>query len=349
MAVLGMARPTERAWARTHYDDSPAMIRTPLCDLLGIDHPIIQAGMGPFGSGADLAAAVSNAGAIGTIGGAARSVDDLRSELARVRDLTDRPYVVNFTQPWLQAHPESFDVALEAKPPVISLALGEPGDLVPRAHDVGVVFIQQVHTVEQGRSVAERGVDVIIAQGTEAGGFTGSIAMPVLVPQVVDAVTPVPVVAAGGIGDGRGVAAALVLGAQGANIGTRFLASEEATVSDTWKRAIVAADAQDAVKAPIWDEIFPKPGEGAFDVVPRSLRTRFIEAGLGGDGVTTAEAERLQAEIWTAIAEGRMEDFVPFTGQSAGMIRDVQPAARIVEELIRVAEETLRWAGALPS
>jgi enoyl-[acyl-carrier protein] reductase II len=159
----------------------------------------------------------------------------------------------------------------------------------------------------------------------------------------------IPVVAAGGIADGRGLAAALVLGAQGVNVGTRFLASEEATVSDDWKRAIIAADAEDAVKAEIWDEIFPKPGEGAFDVVPRSLRTRFIEAGLGGDRLTLAEAERLQGEIWRAIAEERMEDFVPFTGQSAGMIRDVRPAARIVEEMIRVAEETLRAAGGLPS
>jgi nitronate monooxygenase/enoyl-[acyl-carrier protein] reductase II len=305
--------------------------------------------MGPFGSGAALAAAGSNAGAIGTIGGAARSEDDLRSELARVRDLTDRPYIVNFTQPWLQTHPDALDVALEARPAAISLALGEPGDLVQRAHDAGAVFIQQVHTLEQGRSVAARGVDVIIAQGTEAGGFTGSIAMPVLVPLVVDAVTPIPVVAAGGIGDGRGIAAALVLGAQGVNVGTRFLASEEATVSNEWKRAIVAAEAEDAVKAEIWDKIFPKPGGGAFDVVPRSLRTRFIEAGLGGDDVMAADAERLQGEIWTAIAEERMEDFVPFTGQSAGMIRDVRSAARIVEELIVVAEETLRRAGALPS
>lgn len=197
--------------------------------------------------------------------------------------------------------------------------------------------------------MAARGVDVIIAQGTEAGGFTGSIAMPVLVPLVVDAVTPIPVAAAGGIGDGRGVAAALVLGAMGVNVGTRFLASEEATVSNQWKRAIVAADAEDAVKAEIWDKIFPKPGGGAFDVVPRSLRTRFIEAGPGGDEVMATDAERLQGEIWAAIAEERMEDFVPFTGQSAGMIRDVRSVARIVEDLIVVAEETLRRAGAMPS
>jgi nitronate monooxygenase/enoyl-[acyl-carrier protein] reductase II len=153
---------------------------------------------------------------------------------------------------------------------VISLALGDPGDLVKRAHDAGIRFVQQVHTVGQAQLVAERGVDVIIAQGTEAGGFTGMVAGSVLVPQVVDAVSPIPVVAAGGIGDGRGLAAALVLGAQGVNVGTRFLASTEASISIGWKRAILDARAEDAVKADIWDDIFPKPSGGAFDVVPRA-------------------------------------------------------------------------------
>ncbi|MEX0833503.1 MAG: nitronate monooxygenase [Actinomycetota bacterium] len=141
------------------------MLRTALCEVFGIKHPIVQAGMGPFGSGADLAAAVSNAGAIGTVGGSARPLDELRGELTRVRELTDRPFVVNFTQPYLQEVPEAFDVALEASPPVVSLALGDPGDLVKRAHDTGARFMQQVHTVEQAELVAGRGVDAIIAQG----------------------------------------------------------------------------------------------------------------------------------------------------------------------------------------
>jgi enoyl-[acyl-carrier protein] reductase II len=325
------------------------MLHTPLCELLGIDHPIIQAGMGPFGSGAELAAAVSNAGALGSLGGAARPVDDLREQLARLLDLTSRPFAVNFTQPWLQRNPESFDVALDAKPVVISLALGDPGDLVKRAHDAGILFVQQVHTVDQARDMADRGVDVIIAQGTEAGGFTGTVAGSVLVPQVVDAVSPIPVVAAGGIGDGRGLAAALVLGAQGVNVGTRFLASTEASISVGWKQAILDAKSEDAVKADIWDDIFPKPSGGAFEVVPRALRTRFSDEWQGRRDDARQAAERLQAEVLSAVREERMEDFVPFTGQTAGLIRDIRSAVDVVTQLVREAEHALLRAGALKS
>ena len=318
------------------------MLRTPLCELLGIDHPIIQAGMGPFGSGAKLAAAVSNAGAIGSLGAAVRPVDDLRQQLAMLADLTDLPFIVNFTQPWLQQNPETFDVALEYKPPVVSLALGDPAGLPERAHDAGALFVQQVHTRVQAELVAERGVDVIIAQGTEAGGFTGTVAMTVLVLEVIDAVSPIPVVAAGGIGDGRGVAAALVLGADGVNLGTRFLASEEASVGQDWKKAILAAQSQDAVKVDVWDRIFPKPGGGAFDVVPRALGSPFIEEWERRGDDATREADRLQAEMMTAAQQERFEEVVPFTGQTAGLISEVLPAGEIVHQLVLEAEDTLR-------
>jgi nitronate monooxygenase/enoyl-[acyl-carrier protein] reductase II len=223
------------------------MIRTSLRELFGIEHPIIQAGMGPFGSGAELAAAVSNAGALGTIGAAARSAEDLKGQLARVKHLTDRPYIVNLV--FTAVNDWNIPMILESAPPIISFALGDPKDLVKRAHEAGIKFIQQVHTVKQADLVAERGVDVIIAQGTEAGGFTGLLSTMALVPQVVDAVSPIPVLAAGGIADGRGIAAAVMLGAQGVNMGTRFLASAEANISDDWKQAILAAQSEEAVKA----------------------------------------------------------------------------------------------------
>ena len=323
------------------------MLRTQLCDLLEIEHPIIQAGMGPFGSGAELAAAVSNAGALGSLGGTARSVEELRTQLGMLRERTERPYVVNFTQPWLQQSPQSFDIALDARPAAISLALGDPGEFVERAHEARILFIQQVHTVEQARQVAARGVDVIIAQGTEAGGFTGRVAGSVLVRQVVDAVSPIPVIAAGGIADGRGLAAALVLGAQGVNVGTRFLASAEASVSDAWKQAIVNARSEDAVKVDVWDDIFPKPGGGAFDVVPRALRTAYIDEWQVRRADARRDAERLQSEVGSGVMQGRMEQFVPFAGQSAGLVGDIRPAAEIIGALVREAEEALREAGKL--
>ncbi len=147
------------------------MLRTPLLDLLGIEHPIIQAGMGAFGSGATLAAAVSETGAIGTIGAAKRSPDDLRGELAALRGLTDRPFIVNFTRRWLDLHPACLDVALAAQPRAISLSTGLPGDLASRIHDRGALVIVQVQTVDQACLAVDEGADIIIAQGAEAGGY----------------------------------------------------------------------------------------------------------------------------------------------------------------------------------
>ena len=210
------------------------MIRTLLCDLLGIEHPIIQAGMGPFAP-ATLAAAVSNAGGLGSIGTfgldpikLARSADDLDWQFASIRELTDRAFAINYVVPYFEEsvleRAALFDRGLAVQPKLVSFALGDPDDLVKRAHDAGALVMVQVTTVAQAEQAAARGVDVIAAQGGEAGGYGGGVATMVLVPQVVDAVRPIPVVAAGGIFDGCGLAAALMLGAVGVNIGTRFLA-----------------------------------------------------------------------------------------------------------------------------
>ena len=220
------------------------MLRTPLLELLDIEHPIIQAGMGTFGSGAALAAAVSNAGAIGTIGAAKRSPDDLRAELQAVRELTSRPFIVNFTKPWLQLHPECLDCALAAGPRAISVAQGLPGDFVSRIHDSGALVDHAGPDRRAGPPGCRRGRRHHHRPGRGGrgvGGFGGRIGGSVLVPQVADALSPLPVVAAGGITDGRGLAAVLLFGAAGANIGTRFLASVEASLGDDWKQRLVEA------------------------------------------------------------------------------------------------------------
>jgi nitronate monooxygenase/enoyl-[acyl-carrier protein] reductase II len=186
------------------------MIKTPMCDLLGIDYPIIQAGMGEFTS-AELVSTVSNAGGLGILGCAYRTVEEISSQITATRELTNKPFAVNHLI--LTLDEEAFDLTLEVRPPIISLAGGDPGEFVTRAHEAGILVLHQVHTVQQAIQAAERGVDVIIAQGSEAGGHGGTVSALSLIPQVVDAVSPIPVVASGGIADGRGLAAALVLGA----------------------------------------------------------------------------------------------------------------------------------------
>src|SRR5207237_1956619 len=236
-----------------------AMLKTPLCDLFGIELPIILAPMGTCTS-AELAAAVSNSGGLGGIGSLFRTAAAVKRDIDVVKKLTNKPFAVNHIPQPLD--PEVFRHALAARPAVISFALDDPGDLVRQAHDAGSRVMLQVTTVAQATEAAERGVDVIIAQGGEAGGYGGEVSTMTLVPQVVDAVSPIPVVAAGGIFDGRGIAAAVMLGAAGVNLGTRFLASKEAPIADEWKRAIAAAQSEDAVKVDVLNDIQPLPGTG---------------------------------------------------------------------------------------
>jgi enoyl-[acyl-carrier protein] reductase II len=313
------------------------LIRTPLCEVFGIEHPVIQGAIGPWSS-AGLAAAVSNAGGLGSIGTAANPPDRVRSQFEEIRELTDKPFAINHTaRPFVEQY---FQQSLEVEPAVISYAIGDPGDLPKRAQEAGAKFMQQIHTVEQAEMAAERGVDVIIAQGGEAGGFCGTVATLPLVPQVVDAVAPIPVVAAGGIADGRGLAAALALGAAGINIGTRFLASEEAAIDDEFKRAILDAASEEPEKVEIAAKALPKT-EGSFATSPRALPTEFIERWRDRDP-TEEELPEVGAEIRSALEQGRVHELVPFTGQTAGMIGDVKPAAEIVEFLVSEAEEALR-------
>ena len=324
------------------------MLRTPICDLLDIEVPIMQAAIWPA-TAPELVAAVSEAGGLGSIGSVFESAESVERQIERVRELTERPFAVNHVVPLLDE--DAFEATLEAQPAVVSLALGDPGDLVERAHAAGAKVIHQVHTVGQARRVAKLGVDAIIAQGSEAGGqgMPLGVGAMALIPQVVDAVVPVPVLAAGGVADGRGLAAALVLGAQGANVGTRFLASEEASADESWKRAVLATESEDVVRFEVWKEIFPPAGEDAYETVPRVMRTPFVEEWQRRPEEARREAERLRDEVISVIRRRRPHDLLPFTGQTAGMIRDVLSASEIVRQMVVGAEQVLEQANGLRS
>jgi enoyl-[acyl-carrier protein] reductase II len=320
------------------------MLKTRLCELYGIEYPIILAPMGSTTS-AEFAAAASNAGGLGSIGTLSRATDAILRDLEMIRSLTDRPFAVNHVPQSLDE--VAFAATLKVRPPVMSFALGDPGDLVDRAHDAGAKAMLQVTTVAQAVQGAERGVDVIIAQGGEAGGFGGVISAMALVPQVVDAVAPVPVVAAGGIFDGRGLAAALVLGAVGVNMGTRFLASTEAPINDAWRNLILGARSEDTVKADALNALSPNPGEAGFGTVLRSIRTPFLERWNDRLDELRERRDEIGREVDALHESGRGHEVLATAGQGVGGIRDVRPVAEIIHGMVAEAEEILRTAGRL--
>jgi enoyl-[acyl-carrier protein] reductase II len=323
-------------------------MRTALCPVLGIEHPIIQGPLGgPWPPSVGLAAAVSEAGALGSLPTALRRPEQVREDAARLRDLTSRPFAINHTmRPFIE---EVYQAILDAAPSVISFALGRSPEIVKRAHDAGARFVQQVHSVEQALRAAEDGADVIIAQGGEAGGFGGAPGTIVLVPQVAEAVHPIPVAAAGGIGDGRGLAAALALGAAGVNVGTRFLGSVEAEIDEEWKQAILAAHSQETTRASFVNQLVPPPSPGAFEVAPRVLRTPFIQQWLGRDEEVARQREELVGELTAAMGEGQAHRLLPITGEVAGMVKEILPAGEIVRRMVAEAETTIRYMTGMTS
>jgi nitronate monooxygenase/enoyl-[acyl-carrier protein] reductase II len=269
----------------------------------------------------------------------------VKRDIDTVRRLTSRPFAVNHIPQALDA--EAFRYTLEAKPPVISFALDDPGDMVRQAHDVGSRVMLQVTTVAQAVRAAERGVDVIIAQGGESGGYCGEVSTMTLVPQVVDAVSPIPVVAAGGVFDGRGIAAALMLGAAGVNLGTRFIASTEAPAPKEWKEAITSANSENAMKVAVLNDISPIPGTKGFPTIPRSLPTAFLEEWTGKREEARRERDRLRGQIVSTTQAGRQHECVLWAGQTAGGIREILPVARLIRQLVDETETVLSRAPTL--
>jgi nitronate monooxygenase/enoyl-[acyl-carrier protein] reductase II len=314
------------------------MLRTAVNDLLGLEYPIIQGPVGAWSS-VELAVAVSQGGGLGSIGTALRSPEQVEKDMKTIRERTARPFAVNFSaRPFNLA---TFALTIRARPPVITFAHGDPGELVKEAHHAGISFIQQVNTVEQARVAVERGVDLIIAEANEAAGLSSEMSRMAFLPQVVEVAGSTPVIAAGGIADGRGMGAALLLGAQGVNIGTRLLASVEAQVSQDWKQAVVVAESEDAIKVEFADYVFPASGPRGYTTRPRVLHTLLVEEWNAHREETRQEAERLSRELIGAIMQGRGHELVPFTGPGAGLIHDILPVAEIMKRMVAEAEEAL--------
>src|SRR5215468_7363173 len=235
-------------------------MKTNLCHMLGIEYPIIAAPMGPDLTGPDLVAAVSNAGGLGILQAQLCPPPLFRQEIRRARALTDRPFGVNLILHFpVEDH---VAVCLEERVPVLSFFWGDPTPYVGRAHAAGVKVFHQVGSVAEAERAAA-GIDVIVAQGVEAGGHVaGEVSTLALIPRVVDAVAPVPVVAAGGIADGRGVVAVLALGAQAAMLGTRFLASAESRAHPRYKQRLLEADEGSTVRTILFSTAGPTPRTG---------------------------------------------------------------------------------------
>jgi NAD(P)H-dependent flavin oxidoreductase YrpB (nitropropane dioxygenase family) len=332
------------------------MIKTPVCRQLGIEFPILSVGMGAL-AGPALAAAVSNAGGCGVVGrvsGAPPS--DLGKRIHHLRQLTHKPFGVNV----IIATPQDdlIDVCLEARVPLLVVFWGDPAPYVREAHRRGVKVYVQLGTVEEAVAAAEAGVDGIIAQGLEAGGHVKSTtALSTLLPEVVEAVSPVPVLAAGGIATGRGIVAALSLGAQGVSLGTRFLCSEEANAAQDYKARVVGSTAKDT----IYTRLFNIGWDAPHRVLRNKAVTEWVAAGCPapgqrpGEGTIigtrprgdTGEEVKIELERYSSRSyplpgfQGDIEYSVLYAGESCSLIHDIKPASEIVRDLVREAEQAI--------
>jgi nitronate monooxygenase len=331
-------------------------LRTPLCSKLGIDLPIVQAPMGTCAV-PPLAAAVSNAGALGMLGVTWLDLDLTREFIRATRGMTARPFGVNLALAWPQH--ERLAVCLDEGVRIVSLFWGDPSPHVGTIHAAGALLLQTVGSAEEACRAADAGADVIVAQGWEAGGHVwGRVATMPLVPRVVDAVRGMPVIAAGGIADGRGVAAALMLGAAGAWLGTRFLASEEIFIHPDYRERVLRAAETDTEYTLLFDGGWPDAPHralrnstlAAWEAVGRPASGRRPREGEAAamlpDGTPVARYSEIPPLPGMA---GDLEALVHYAGQSAGLVTRVQPAAEIVREVAAEAVRTLREAARLTS
>lgn len=329
------------------------MVRTPLCHTLGIDVPVFCAPMGGGNSGPALAAAVSNAGGFGLLGMGGVPAPAIRESIQDTRRQTSRPFGVGLLLPFLQGG--EMEACLAERIDTLFFFWGDPTRQIEEAKGAGIRVFAQVGSVEEAQSVAAAGADAIVAQGFEAGGHVrGTTSLTTLVPAVVDAVAPIPVVAAGGIANGQGLAAALGLGAQAVSMGTRFLASEEARASRAYKERVVRARAEDTEVTNLFDVGWP-------DAAHRVLRNKALEeweaAGRPQPGKRPREGTLIGkmpvAGVMTEIPryavaspiegfDGDLEYAALYAGESCNLVDEIKPAAEIVRDIVAEATATLR-------
>lgn len=313
-------------------------MHTVLNDLLGIDHPVLLAPMGNVSGGA-LAAAVSKAGGLGLIGAGYGDTDWLTREFENA----DGARVgVGFITWSLARNPALLDLALKYKPAAVMFSFGDYTPYLAAVRKAGAKVICQVQTLAQAREAAAAGVDLIVAQGTEGGGHGGARSTFTFVPAVVDAVAPIPVVAAGGVADGRGLAAALMLGASGVLVGTRFFASEEAIGHANAKRFIVDSEGDTTLRTRVFDIV--RGYHWPENITGRVPLNRFSAQWHGREPALYADLERQQADYRQAADNGDTDTAVVFAGEAVDLIDSIESARTIVERIANEAE-TLLHAG----
>ena len=297
-----------------------------ICEILNIKYPIIQGGMA-WVADSNLAAAVSNAGGFGIIGTGSATADIVKKEIDNCRRLTDKPFGVNVMLMSPNAD-EVIDLIIEEKPAGITTGAGNPAKYMDRLKEAGIKVIPVVPTVALAQRMEKLGADAVIAEGTEAGGHIGELTTIVLVPQVAEALN-IPVIAAGGVADGRGIAASFALGAEGVQIGTRFICSEECNIHQNYKDAVLKAKDRDAV-------VTGRPTGHPVRTLKNKLAKKYLK--MEKEGASPEELEKLGAgALRLAVVEGDKDGGSFMAGQSAAMVREIKLCKEIVEEISKQA------------
>ena len=301
-----------------------------ICKLLNIKYPIFQGGMAWIGT-AELASAVSNAGGLGIIGAGHMPPDILRAEIHKAKQWTDKPFGVNIMlmSPFVK---EVMQVVVEEKLAVVTTGAGNPGEYIPALKEVGTKVIPVVASVALAKRLERIGVDAVIAEGTESGGHIGDITTMALVPQVVDAVN-IPVIAAGGIGDSRGIAAAFALGANGVQMGSRFVVSEECIAHENYKNLVLKAKDRSTV-------VTGRTTGHPVRVIGNKLTREYLA--LESSGASVEELEKLGAgKLHLATHGGDVDNGSVMIGQISGMFQEIKPVQTIVDDLVNNIESAV--------